>query len=214
MRDEEGMIDGVWIKMMTLFMITHDRIRCLMTRKVVMPDHRIRSSCVANRATVIQHVFPERFRGVTLSVLRSVMLLIVLAEPWGTNAAAQINAAINGQKSEGQTDPKSKQGQIGQPLTWSSPVPEKIDQPVAAKVVYRLQTTTNDQLFLTPNECFFPKLGLVANGESEVPDIGNLNGGKSYAWVEDWDRGESAQWAWWSEKIGRINFRVMMNAGV
>ena len=240
MRDEEGMINGVWIIMLTLFMITHDRIRCLMTRKVVMPDHRNRSSCVANRATVIQHVFPERFRGVTLSVLRSVMLLIVLAEPWGTNAqtpwgtnaAAQINAAINGQKSEGQTDPESKPGQmdpkskpgqtdpesklgqIGQPLTWSSPVPEKIDQPAAAKVVYRLQKTTNDQLFLTPNECFFPKLGLVANGESEVPDIGNLNGGKSYAWVEDWDRGESAQWAWWSEKIGRINFRVMMNAGV
>ena len=78
----------------------------------------------------------------------------------------------------GDEDTESKVGQIGQPLTWSSPVPEKIDQPSAAKVVYRLQTTTNDQLFLTPNECFFPKLGLVANGESEVPDIGNLNGGK------------------------------------
>ena len=104
-------------------------------------------------------------------------------------------------------------GQIGQPLEWSSEVPEKNDQPSVESVVYRLQSTIDSRLFLTPNECFFPKLGLVAKGEAGIPDGGNLNGGKSFLWVEDWDRGDSAQWAWWSEKKGSIKFRVMMEPG-
>ena len=68
-------------------------------------------------------------------------------------------------------------GQLGVPITW-------IDVPGSNDLFYMAQKTRDGRLCLTPNEAFFPKLGLTAAGNGTVTDIDNLNGGKSFATIE------------------------------
>lgn len=96
-------------------------------------------------------------------------------------------------------------GQLGTPVLWI-PVPNSPDQ------FYLAQRTRDDRLILTPNEAFFPKRGLSANGTGDVPDINNLNGGKSFATIEKWDAGDIAEWGLFFEKAGRVNVTISMSA--
>lgn len=104
-------------------------------------------------------------------------------------------------------------GQLGADLKWSGAQSLDHSEPEFRQPIYRLQPSINHQIFLTPNESFFPKLGLKAAGESNVPDLLNLNGGKSFGWIEGWSQGESAQWAWWSTQTGTVQFRLVMLRG-
>jgi|GEM_PF-6602845 len=46
---------------------------------------------------------------------------------------------------------------------------------------YLVQKGEGDTLVLTPNECFFPQFGLVAQGKGTTSDIDDLNKGESFA---------------------------------
>lgn len=74
--------------------------------------------------------------------------------------------------------------------TWVS-VPNQTGQ------FYLIQKTLGTQLMLTPNESFFPQLGLKAEGSSLQADIDNLNGGKSFSAIAGWNRGLKAEWGIW-----------------
>ncbi len=97
-------------------------------------------------------------------------------------------------------------GQLSSPVEWM-PDPDRSD------VTYMVQKTRDARLFLTPNECFFPKRGLVAEGTGSVPDIANLNGGNSYASVTQWDEGDQVEWGIWLRNTGRINVHVWNSGG-
>ena len=99
----------------------------------------------------------------------------------------------------------SGMGQLGAELKWSQITAGQAE-------VYRLQPTVDGSLYLTANESFFPRLGLLADGQGEVPDVEKFNGGKSYKWIGKWDVGDVAQWSWWSEKRGVVHIRVWMSS--
>ncbi|MCP4856905.1 MAG: DUF3472 domain-containing protein [Fuerstiella sp.] len=92
-------------------------------------------------------------------------------------------------------------GQLSSPVEWM-PDPNRRD------VTYMVQKTRDARLFLTPNECFFPKLGLVAEGTGSIPDVANLNGGNSYASVTQWDEGDQVEWGIWLRDTGRVQVHV------
>jgi hypothetical protein len=96
------------------------------------------------------------------------------------------------------------QGQLGAELSWI-PVSDAEDS------FYMAQWTRDDRLLLTPNEVFFPKLGLRATGTGNVPDIDKLNGGNSFANIEEWDSGDVAQWGVYFQRTGEIKVRVCMS---
>ena len=95
--------------------------------------------------------------------------------------------------------------QLGAPLEW-------FEIPGAAGLFHRVQRSRDGYLLLTPNECFFPRLGLTAGGEGAVPDQDKLNGGKTFAFVEDWDPGDVAEWGVWLASPGPVTLRVRMSA--
>lgn len=97
--------------------------------------------------------------------------------------------------------PSPGQGQLGTPLTW-------LEVPGADDLVHAVQLTRDGRLFLTPNESFFPKLGLAAEGDGSVPDIDELNGGKSFASIGKWDAGDSAEWGLWLKQAGTLTLGV------
>lgn len=103
---------------------------------------------------------------------------------------------------EGQLRPS---GQLGQSFSWIPVDPSK-------KTFLLGQVTRDGKLILTPNEAFFPKLGLVAAGQGNVPDIDNLNGGQSFSSIEKWDAGDVAQWGLHFKSPGNIRIRVWMSA--
>ena len=99
--------------------------------------------------------------------------------------------------------PKAGDAQLGASVSW-------IPVPRAKDTYLRGQITRKDRLVLTPNESFFPKLGLVAAGHGSMPDVDNLNGGKSFATTENWTAGKIAQWSVLLKSPGQV--RVFMTA--
>jgi hypothetical protein len=95
--------------------------------------------------------------------------------------------------------------QLGAPLEW-------LELPDRPGVFHLLQRTRDGLLVLTPNEGFFPKLGLLAGGQGVVPDVGQLNGGQSFGHVEGWDTGDSIEWGLWLPKGGELSLRVRMSS--
>lgn len=96
-------------------------------------------------------------------------------------------------------------GQLGVPISWQACG----DDPNS---VCMLQKTRDSVLYLTPNESFFPKLGLVAAGQGQVPDLENLNSGKSFAWIEKWDAGDTTEWVWFAPQAGEGTITLWMSA--
>lgn len=105
----------------------------------------------------------------------------------------------------GEESAAGSQGQQGVPVTWA-------EVGGSQNQFYMMQETRNDSLYLTANEAFFPSLGLTATGEGLVPDVDNLNGGKSFATIEGWDAGDIAEWGLFVRKTGEIQIRVWMTA--
>ncbi|MDA7899236.1 DUF3472 domain-containing protein [Pirellulales bacterium] len=104
-----------------------------------------------------------------------------------------------------ETPPSVGDGQIGASIIWQACGGDP-------NALCMLQKSQNDVLHLTPNESFFPLLGLVAAGRSDVPDIENLNSGKSFSWIERWDAGDAAEWVWFTPKAGVGSLTVFMSA--
>ena len=105
----------------------------------------------------------------------------------------------------GEELPTGHRGQLGVPLSWIK-VPDTSDQ------FYMAQETRDGRLYLTPNEAFFPSLGLTATGEGLVPDVDNLNGGKSFATIQGWDEDDVAEWGLFVRNPGEVQIRVWMTA--
>ena len=101
--------------------------------------------------------------------------------------------------------PSVGDGQLGVPLLWQACG----DDPSS---LCMLQKTRDSVLYLTPNESFFPMRGLVAAGQSQVPDLENLNSGKSFAWIEKWDAGDVAEWVWFAPQAGEGTITLWMSA--
>ncbi len=101
--------------------------------------------------------------------------------------------------------PQTGSGQLGAPITW-------IDVPGKADHFYMAQETDDGKLFLTPNESFFPKMGLVATGQNDWPDVNELNKGNSFSRIEKWDSGDTAEWGIFLEKPGELTVRIMMTS--
>ena len=95
-------------------------------------------------------------------------------------------------------------GQLGTPLSW-------VDVPESDGLVHAVQFSRDGRLLLTPNESFFPKLGLIADGEGPISDIASLNGDKSFATITKWDQGDSAEWGLWITNPGQIELSVRMS---
>ena len=53
--------------------------------------------------------------------------------------------------------------------------------------------------------------GLVAAGQGQVPDLENLNSGKSFSWIEKWDAGDVAEWVWFAPQAGEGTITVWMS---
>lgn len=100
--------------------------------------------------------------------------------------------------------PTEGTGQLGEPVTWI-PVPESSDE------FYMAQQSRDSRLILTPNESFFPKLGLAATGTGGVPDSDKLNGDKSFSAITKWDSGDTAEWAIFTKSAGTVTFRIWMS---
>jgi len=103
------------------------------------------------------------------------------------------------------TEPSPGVAQLGAPLEW-------FEIPGESGVFHRVQKSRDGYLLLTPNEGFFPRLGLTAAGEGDVPDLEKLNGGKSFAHIEDWDANDVAEWGVWLNQPGQLVLRVWMSA--
>lgn len=105
--------------------------------------------------------------------------------------------------SSGADNPLPGTGQLGAPVTW-------IEVPGSGELVHAVQSTRDGRLFLTPNESFFPKLGLAAEGSGTVPDVDDLNGGKSFATIGKWDAGDAAEWGIWLNQPGELKLVVFL----
>ena len=104
-----------------------------------------------------------------------------------------------------ETTPSVGDGQLGVPLSWQACG----DDPNSLCMV---QKTRDGVLYLTPNESFFPMRGLVAAGQGQVPDLENLNSGKSFSWIEKWDKGDVAEWVWFAPKADTGTLALWMTA--
>ncbi len=92
-------------------------------------------------------------------------------------------------------------GQLEAPLERIAPAP-------GSDVRLLAQRTRDGRLLLTPNEGFFPGLGLTAGGPPGAPDIEKLNGGKSFSEVSGWNQGEAMEWGLWIERSGALDARL------
>ncbi|VGO20820.1 DUF3472 domain-containing protein [Pontiella sulfatireligans] len=91
------------------------------------------------------------------------------------------------------------------PVEWI-PVSELGDN-----MFHMAQRTADARLLLTPNESFFPKLGLLAEGEGELPVVDPaLNKGTNYKWISGWESGDAAEWGLWIEKPGTLSVQIDM----
>ncbi len=102
--------------------------------------------------------------------------------------------------------PTSGSGQLGAPLEW-------LKVPGGDGIVHLVQRSRDGRIYLTPNEAFFPKLGLTNAGQGSVPDVRELNGGNSFATIGKWDTGDQAEWGLWFEQAGEITVATDLNGG-
>jgi hypothetical protein len=133
---------------------------------------------------------PRRTQPDPLPVLRTIPLFLALAFAPAPAAPER---------------PRPGDGQLGAPLEFV-PVPDSDGE------VWRAQRTTDGRLLLTPDESFFPHLGLRATGEGPVEDPEGLNGGRSFLRIEAWDAGEAAAWGVLLERTGALRVRVFGEA--
>lgn len=96
-------------------------------------------------------------------------------------------------------------GQLGTPVSWI-PVSGAKDE------FYMGQVSRDGRLILTPNESFFPKLGLTATGTGTVSDIDHLNGGKSFSAIEKWDTEDVAEWGILTKSAGNVTLRIWFSS--
>jgi hypothetical protein len=76
---------------------------------------------------------------------------------------------------------------------------------------YMVQRTPDAELLLTPNESFFPKLGLTAGGEGKSALVEPaLNQDKNFKWISGWGASDAAEWGLWFENAGILNVQVDM----
>ena len=109
--------------------------------------------------------------------------LLFLGALWGASAQT--------------TSPRvSLSGQLGVPISW-------IEDPVDSDLRYMGQKSRDGRLFLGPNECFFPEMGLVAMGKGKVPDMDGLNKGSSFESIGKWGEGDVAEWGIWLPQPGK-----------
>lgn len=103
-----------------------------------------------------------------------------------------------------------KGGQLGSTLKW-------ISVPGADDRFFLGQSSRDGRWILTPNEAFFPKLGLRAIGIGTVPDQDGLNKGEAFEAIGDWDSGDTAQWGVFAARPGDVTWKIWMaskgNAG-
>lgn len=97
-------------------------------------------------------------------------------------------------------------GQLSADIDWQ-PLADDSDQ------FYMVQRSRDGRIFLTPNESFFPKLGLTAQGKGRIGDVAGLNGGNSFDSISGWDPGEAAEWGIWLERPGDLELHVWMSGG-
>ena len=100
--------------------------------------------------------------------------------------------------------PLAAESQLGAPI-------ELIPLANDSQEFLTIQRTSDGRLSLTPNEAFFPLLGLRAEGAGETPDVDGLNKGQSFATIRRWDAGDVAEWGLWFSKPGRLNAQVRIN---
>jgi hypothetical protein len=95
--------------------------------------------------------------------------------------------------------------QQGAPIEW-------IEAPqLGENRYYMAQRSPDSILLLTPNESFFPRLGLRAEGEGEFPVVDDaLNKGENFKVITGWDAGDVAEWGLWIEKTGILNVQIDM----
>jgi hypothetical protein len=96
-------------------------------------------------------------------------------------------------------------GQLDAPLEW-------IDVPGTTDQSYMVQRTVDGRLFLTPNECFFPRGGLTAQGNGPI-SVDGLNGADSFASIGQWNADDAAEWGVWLQP-GELQVHVRMTGAV
>jgi len=114
--------------------------------------------------------------------------------------------------------PRVGQGQLGQPLENIPATAEESPGTLRSlhssngthALMWKVQRSIDDTLYLTANESFFPSLGLKCIGQGQVPDGEQLNGGKSFAAVTGWKPGLSAEWGLHTEKTGQAQAKIWM----
>lgn len=99
--------------------------------------------------------------------------------------------------SSGTAATKPNGTQVDADFEWIAPTHD-------SKIRYLAQRTRGGKILLTPDEGFFPKLGLTADDVSAHPDSKKLNGGKSFGEVSGWDQGEAIEWGIWVENGGEM----------
>ncbi|MFT4689271.1 MAG: hypothetical protein ACJASX_002618 [Limisphaerales bacterium] len=77
---------------------------------------------------------------------------------------------------------------------------------------HQIQKSPDGYLLLTPNESFFPRLGLTAAGKGVAPDVGGLNKNTSFAHIEGWHTNDIAEWGLWIDEPGNLILRVQMSS--
>jgi hypothetical protein len=95
-------------------------------------------------------------------------------------------------------------GQLGQPI-------EYIDAGLGGGLVHMAQRTADGALQLTPNESFFPKMGLRAQDSSDLPDVNQLNKGQMFDTISGWRPGAIAEWGLWLERPGELIVELWMS---
>lgn len=103
------------------------------------------------------------------------------------------------------SSPVEGDGQLGAPISW-------IDVPGTKNQFYMAQRSRDGRLLLTPNEAFFPKKGLTASGIGGVKDVNNLNGGKTFKLIENWNSGDVAEWGIHVKRPGKLTVKLWMSA--
>ncbi len=61
---------------------------------------------------------------------------------------------------------------------------------------------------LTPNHAFFRRGSLRLGGEVKLTEQDDLNKGRAFTFIHQWDEGDTAEWGIWLEETGRLEIAV------
>ena len=98
------------------------------------------------------------------------------------------------------------QAQLGAPFEYVAP-------PTLGGAKLLLQRSRDQRLILTPNECFFPSLGLTATGKGTGPSDA-LNQGGSFLAISEWDEGDVAEWGLFFQSSCLLDVHVYATGAV